>query len=459
MEQKIHPRTIVISDVHIGAGELDNCIPKLEGLLIDFLNSLSSNKESVELVINGDFFDFVAADPWDDSNLEGRTSDGISLCFTEHQSLRKLKNIIKCHHWIFDALGNLLSALDDNRIVFLPGNHDADLFWPKVRQHLVQRICQNGQPAERVTFILERHYTIERGDTRYWIEHGHQHDPQNRFFADGKECWSTDAPPIFKDLNGVERLYECPGTLGLIRYINRWKQKYPSISYIKPYSKFLWALITYRGFREPGRPLLAVWNLIQLLGWDVDLRMSLGPKDYLYNACHDALIDLVNVLDQAEKEKFIEYLSKNGLDLTASLETYVASNFNREMLFGCVASTYFEKNIPAADRPNHATLGIVRNALTDIETRALEQSAGNLIDTKHADYVLNGHTHDAICNLDGKLLNSGCWVPNVEVTSSRQAKEAIFLHGKLPYHLTYLEISSQSHAPCLKTYLTGYVEL
>ena len=36
-----------------------------------------------ELVINGDFLEFVQAEPWDDSALRGTSKEGLGLCFTE----------------------------------------------------------------------------------------------------------------------------------------------------------------------------------------------------------------------------------------------------------------------------------------------------------------------------------------------------------------------------------------
>jgi hypothetical protein len=45
-------------------------------------------------VINGDFLDFVQAEPWQSPDFESETPDGVPLCFTQEQSLQKLESIL-----------------------------------------------------------------------------------------------------------------------------------------------------------------------------------------------------------------------------------------------------------------------------------------------------------------------------------------------------------------------------
>src|SRR3712207_6988128 len=53
-----------------------------------------------------------------------------TLFRSEEQSSAKLESIYHAHHRIFNALGDLLGTDRANRLVVLPGNHDADLYWP-----------------------------------------------------------------------------------------------------------------------------------------------------------------------------------------------------------------------------------------------------------------------------------------------------------------------------------------
>ncbi len=115
---------IVISDIHIGAGVLDDCDAELERELTAFLAFLSQEYPSAELVINGDFLDFAQAFPWQGSELESDTLEGIPLCSSESQSQAKFSSIASSHPAIFKGLGQFLESDTGSRLTILPGNHD-----------------------------------------------------------------------------------------------------------------------------------------------------------------------------------------------------------------------------------------------------------------------------------------------------------------------------------------------
>ena len=119
---------IVISDLHIGAGPLDDFDTRMELEFVAFLRDLEGRVEPIELIINGDFLEFVQAEPWADADLSGKSHNGLLLCFTEAQSLAKLSSIVRLHPSVFAALGGFLKANPGHRIVVMPGNHDADFF-------------------------------------------------------------------------------------------------------------------------------------------------------------------------------------------------------------------------------------------------------------------------------------------------------------------------------------------
>src|SRR6266481_3135291 len=95
---------IVVSDLHVAAGPLDDCDAEIEQSIVEFILSLAARNEPIELVINGDFLDFVQAPPYIGPELEGE-GDGIPLCFTEMQSVAKLRAIVAAHPSIFAAIG------------------------------------------------------------------------------------------------------------------------------------------------------------------------------------------------------------------------------------------------------------------------------------------------------------------------------------------------------------------
>ncbi|MGH8601943.1 MAG: hypothetical protein ACREXR_03940, partial [Gammaproteobacteria bacterium] len=197
-------------------------------------------------MVNGDFLDFVQADPWDNTagDLEAQSIDRVPLCHRESDSLEKLSRILTRHNTIFMALGHLLDR-EDRRLTILPGNHDADFFWPGVRKEFTKALTGgNLERTRRLLFLLERVYRPPAAPY-VWIEHGHQYDPLNSFFITGRpgagndeEYWSESRPPIMDDERGVPRLIECIGTRFLIRFINRLDENYPFVDNIKPFSRF-----------------------------------------------------------------------------------------------------------------------------------------------------------------------------------------------------------------------------
>jgi UDP-2,3-diacylglucosamine pyrophosphatase LpxH len=130
------PLIVVISDLHVGAGILDDFDADIERKFIAFLNNLSKGSRQIELVINGDFLDFVQADPWKSMELRASSAEDQFLCFTEQQSLEKLDSILNYHPDVFNTLGRFLAENSRNKICILPGNHDPDLFWQGVRARL-----------------------------------------------------------------------------------------------------------------------------------------------------------------------------------------------------------------------------------------------------------------------------------------------------------------------------------
>lgn len=230
---------IVISDIHVGAGPLDDCDKELEGHLCDFLHALSERDESVELVINGDFLEFIQAPPWKGRELESHSQDMIPLCHTEEQSVSKLRAIHQEHTAILRSLGQFLSSKVDNKLVIIPGNHDADFYWGNIRDEFTAYVSEaDGQVASKIKFHLEQVY--RPGDfPEIWIEHGHQYDPLNAFEVNGSPFWSEATPPIFKDVDGRDRLFECVGTRLLIKFLNRLDKSYPFVDNVKPFSRFI----------------------------------------------------------------------------------------------------------------------------------------------------------------------------------------------------------------------------
>ena len=138
------PALIVISDLHMGSGPVDDFEPEIEKHLVAFLEEWRARDDATELVINGDLLDFVQAPPYKGPGLRDKAKDGTPLCFTQDQSLQKLGAIHNDHKNGLQALGAFLAHRPENRVILLPGNHDADFYWPAVQEEFRKLVCSDN---------------------------------------------------------------------------------------------------------------------------------------------------------------------------------------------------------------------------------------------------------------------------------------------------------------------------
>ncbi|MCB9666376.1 MAG: metallophosphoesterase [Alphaproteobacteria bacterium] len=179
------PHTVVISDVHLTtAVEPDPkrplwkrfqqrdlfCDPDLVAMLRHARADAREAGRTLELVLDGDIFDFDAATrlPDDDRFKVGWLERLRGLNPTEEKSAWKLERILDEHPEVVLALQELLD--DGDRLVFVVGNHDLDLHWPAVQAVLHRRLDPEGTRDLRVCAW----FYLSNGDTL--IEHGHQYD-------------------------------------------------------------------------------------------------------------------------------------------------------------------------------------------------------------------------------------------------------------------------------------------
>jgi UDP-2,3-diacylglucosamine pyrophosphatase LpxH len=407
----------IISDIHVGEGPLDDFESELQELLIAFLRRLVATSVPVELVINGDFLDFAQASPWSGATLESETGDGIPLCFTLGQSLQKFNAIHDAHRALFDAFAWFLSAKPENRLTILPGNHDADLFWPEVRQAFEAALPGRRHPGQLV-FICSRNY---RPDNRpwLWIEHGHQFDPINAFFVGVDERWSESEPPILFDRNGEARLLECVGTRFLIRHLNALDARYPYVDNVKPFSRFL-KLFGASALSPGFAPLDAAVAVSRSVAWAThtvltkpgDLLSAQGPdgKPLLH-----PLFDWIKRANPAQRLVLAEALRTHGLSFPYTLDVAIERPADSMRVLEVVAD--HPELVSGIGERDASLLGAEPGYLTMAkgfvadETKLL-QAGARIIAEAHPEItaVVMGHTHEPFDADDGvRYLNLGSW--------------------------------------------------
>lgn len=223
---------VVISDCHLSAGRY------VEGKLnlhedffydtemVEFIRFFSSGEYGekngqpvdVELIINGDFFDFLNV------TVEGEFEDAI----TEDISVDKIRRMIAGHPKVMNAL-RAFASKPNKKITYIIGNHDADLFFPRVREMIIKTWDPNGEfPSEKVRIIHETdHIRLEGGVE---IHHGNQFEAVN--------VLNFKAPVLTEHLD--EPVLNLPwGSFYVLKVMNRLKYEREYIDKVRPVKLFI----------------------------------------------------------------------------------------------------------------------------------------------------------------------------------------------------------------------------
>jgi UDP-2,3-diacylglucosamine pyrophosphatase LpxH len=156
LELSSNTQVVFVSDSHIGGDRGCDGFEspdELEALFVE----LAKRDGPIELVLAGDFFDFLQIG--EVAGGENRAS--LTIGRPEYRDL-------------FRALKKFREAAD-KRVIYLPGNHDAESFWNKEIQVTLR---ERGLVDEFAYYYLA---SVETGGGRrvVYCEHGNQFDPEN----------------------------------------------------------------------------------------------------------------------------------------------------------------------------------------------------------------------------------------------------------------------------------------
>ncbi len=206
------PRLIaVIGDLHMGggrdaggawqAGEDFRWADELEG----FLAALDAEGAgATDLVLNGDTFELASPDC---------VHDDPTLGCTEPEALAALERVLAAHAREIEALAAFARA-GSNRVVLVPGDHDAALLFPAVRARVEQAL---GAPRVEVPAAG----AWASSDGQVYVEHGHQLD----WRADRFATW----PAPFIERDGRRHLERPRGARTAGALIREHEQHYPVV--------------------------------------------------------------------------------------------------------------------------------------------------------------------------------------------------------------------------------------
>jgi len=446
---------IVISDLHISAAALDDFDCELERHFVSFLEGdLALRPYAVELVINGDFLDFVQAPPHSGSNLQSQSPEKVPLCFTQPQSRQKLAAIHAAHEQTFRALQRFLAANAANSLVVLPGNHDADFFWPGVREDFISFLCdRDAVLAKRIHIHLQSAYRPNKC-RQVWIEHGQQYDPVNSFFVSERPCWSEENPPILSD-GKQDRLYACLGTRFLIDYLNNLDAEYPFVDNVKPFARFvrLFLVSVADPHFGPMKAAVAGWRIIEYLS-----KLALThPRDLLgvEKIEEKEKTDLLVRLQEAARRKDAIFARINdAYPGDRDLRMLLSDPAERGRIFEWLAdhldfleepSVKSKEDLLGLDGVDDSYLSLSKGFRLN-ETALLVDAAIGLLDHRSqeaVELVIMGHTHEPVEKPEG-YYNTGSWTRyyrfdgDVRPSSWSILKEQSYVN--FPFKLNYVDI-------------------
>ncbi|SRR6266566_4275695 len=373
---------LIISDLHLA-----DCHPVLDGFgdlqqstLEGLLNAASSRGSlgdagDVELIINGDCFDFLIMQPYE--------NHGITHPAT---AVGKLEKVIALHHPFFNALQRFISQ-PGRHITFITGNHDVELGFEQVQVRIREAICGRRDLKERVDFCHTRFY---RPLPDVHIEHGNQYDFWNRMC----DLWDEHGKPLTLR----------PGTITLplgTQYIQRAAYpinlQYPYFDHFEP-SINLTPQVALLCLLNPEIVVTTVHHIMEMLSYPRKplAGLSAGEERNPVKLFEQAMIDFAAFQEDlvAHSPEFTEPLGQEIAQVDATLEFAML----REAMSLPVVEAIKAICAPAVYRMAESTAKGMQNVLhTDPLLR----------------YAIAGHTHmhriDSIGNGSQVYLNTGTW--------------------------------------------------
>ena len=206
---------VLVSDLHMGEGrDASGAWHPYEDFrwpaeLAAFLKTIDADgKSSVDLVLNGDTFELLQ------SSRVGCGSAPDLGC-SEGEAMARVQRVLAAHDAEIKALGQFARS-GSNRVIFVPGDHDAALVFPVIGRRVVSALAA---PAGRVEVAAQGYWLSSDG--KVYAEHGHQIG----FSAHKFEHW----PQVIMRRDGRDRLARPWGERTIQDIYNRLEERYPII--------------------------------------------------------------------------------------------------------------------------------------------------------------------------------------------------------------------------------------
>lgn len=181
---------LIITDLHLGEAckehsriEYLKRAADLDAHICGFLDHFARNRPDDRpwrLILGGDLLDFLQVTMTPPGTEGEKAVYGLGT--REDESVWKLRRLMERHRDFFVFLADFVGA--GHRIEIVQGNHDEELFWPAVRQALVEGLVHlyfgdEGQPAQTPAAFADRiHFNpwFYYQPGLIYFEHGHRFD-------------------------------------------------------------------------------------------------------------------------------------------------------------------------------------------------------------------------------------------------------------------------------------------
>lgn len=415
-----HRTLVVISDLHIGGTYPEEGSESSRGFrlcthvdaLIAFIQSLpkSSRDNATELVINGDFVDFLA-EPADAASDESN-ANWQPFIPSPQQAVDVFRRIACRDAALFDALRVFLRG--GGRLTLLLGNHDVELSLPEVRRELESVLDASGRD---LAFVYDGEaYCVGP----VLIEHGNRYDP-----------WNVVDHDALRRLRSAQSRRESPdaeftppaGSHLVAGVMNHIKKDYPFVDLLKPENEVVLPILLALA-PEYRRHVFAAARLAakaKLRRYGVTVqRATLGDAGFSGGAAGDgrAVVEtaIANALPTEDADPFIRQVLGDATDVTL-LDGDIADGMTtRASVWGWMRLLTVPSAQPLSERLPALRLALqaARKSFDFCRDREVASylDAAQKISDAGARVVIFGHTHLAKSiplARGGLYINTGTW--------------------------------------------------
>ncbi len=281
-------RILIVSDFHITSGknsENETWSPTEDFFwdkeFADFLTYYTDDSKSTILLFNGDLFDFIQVLVYPENEeqrkfdiLNSEINKPYGLRCTENACEFQINKVIEGHPVFFKSLADFLCK--GNKIIFLPGNHDIQLYWKNVQNRIkacLHKLC-TCKSSDNHDNNIKFYPWIFYCPGMIYVEHGSQYEETTSFM-------NFLNPILPFKYSGNREQIELDFSSFLVRYLtNFFEVVNPSADNIRPLTKYysyMWK--TYPFFLIKGL-LTALKFILKTFQKNIVLRRSMGKEEF-----------------------------------------------------------------------------------------------------------------------------------------------------------------------------------